>query len=180
MLENQKSERFFTGGELDRLVDRQIQRLSFSTDCPRITEKRGVMPAFKSKLTKMTVEEILGKKSGALDAPLASKLVSPAGQSPGILTQKKAQIEMNNKIIHTFSSRENCTKLVYMLRELSTLSITLSPQEEAVISLPENVLLIGRSGTGKTTCGMLMLFVFVGFFLCSIHIAFPPSIAVSS
>jgi hypothetical protein len=53
-----------------------------------------------------------------------------------------------------------------MLRELSTLNISLSAQEEAVISLPENVLLIGRSGTGKTTCGRWWFFFFFCVYVC--------------
>jgi hypothetical protein len=106
---NEKSERFYAN-QLGRLLDRQILRLSFSADCPRVSGLAGVLLKFHSNFTKMSVSEILGKRSGALDAPAAR--VQASVETPGFKQQTQAQVHANSKIIHAFSSRENCTKLV--------------------------------------------------------------------
>lgn len=50
-----------------------------------------------------------------------------------------------------------CRQLVGVVEDTSGVDLQLSPQEEGVLSLPNNVIIIGRSGTGKTTCAVLRL-----------------------
>ena len=76
-------------------------------------------------------------------------------------------IQKNENLIRSISSNMECIHAIF--EKLSLLqkgkdssgndpALELSPQEKEVLSLPDNILLLGRSGTGKTTCALLRLF----------------------
>jgi len=78
-----------------------------------------------------------------------------------------SNIMQNEELIRRISSNMKCVhtifeKLSKLQKESSSApaasGMKLSPQEEEVLGLPDNVLLLGRSGTGKTTCALLRLF----------------------
>ena len=61
---------------------------------------------------------------------------------------------MNLNII----SFEKSAELIPFLENIPNFTYKLSKQEKQVIELKGNVVVIGRSGTGKTTCALLRLF----------------------
>ena len=74
-------------------------------------------------------------------------------------------VNRNDTFLTKITSNSEISNIIFeklqVLQKKSTSIISpvhLSPQEEAVLNLPNNVLLLGRSGTGKTTCGLLRLF----------------------
>lgn len=54
-----------------------------------------------------------------------------------------------------FQSAKN---LVDLLQKIPNFRITLTEEEKNVIGQNGNVMVIGRSGTGKTTCAVMRLF----------------------
>lgn len=48
--------------------------------------------------------------------------------------------------------------MVELLQKIKSLKLKLTEEEINVIGQPGNVIVIGRSGTGKTTCAVLRLF----------------------
>ncbi|CAD8087088.1 unnamed protein product [Paramecium sonneborni] len=85
--------------------------------------------------------------------------------------QKKEQIQQkiqNNSLI--LQSLENCyqlSKILEMVYHLSELSMKITNQELKVIDTNQNALVIGRSGTGKTTCTILKILTQQLLFLIS-------------
>lgn len=53
---------------------------------------------------------------------------------------------------------EQSAKLVPFLEKIPNFAYHLSSQEREIIELKGNIIIIGRSGTGKTTCALLRLF----------------------
>lgn len=53
---------------------------------------------------------------------------------------------------------QNSAKLVPFLEKIPNFVYHLSKQEKQIIELKGNMIVIGRSGTGKTTCALLRLF----------------------
>jgi hypothetical protein len=45
-----------------------------------------------------------------------------------------------------------------LLEKIPNFALKLTEEEKIVVGAPENLLVIGRSGTGKTTCAILRLF----------------------
>ena len=70
----------------------------------------------------------------------------------------KVQSNMNSEILNSILELENCGMFISLLKTIPGFNIRLTDQEESLISSPGNVMAIGRSGTGKTTCAMLRLF----------------------
>jgi len=65
---------------------------------------------------------------------------------------------MNAEIIAKFADFESSGRLVELLEKMKNLKIKLTGEEKKLIGQDGNVLAIGRSGTGKTTCCVLRLF----------------------
>ncbi|OMJ66529.1 hypothetical protein SteCoe_36591 [Stentor coeruleus] len=63
------------------------------------------------------------------------------------------QISLINKLGNSAS----CTEFISFLKKIPDFRIKLTEEQEKLIGSPGNVLAIGRSGTGKTTCSILRL-----------------------
>jgi Lhr-like helicase len=61
-------------------------------------------------------------------------------------------------MIKRFVDFQSAKSLVELLTKIPNFKVNLTPQEKNVIGENGNVLVIGRSGTGKTTCAVLRLF----------------------
>ena len=61
------------------------------------------------------------------------------------------QWKADEQIVKKLSSEQNVEKLLSIIEQIPNLDIKLSALEQAVVSSSENLLCLGRSGTGKTT-----------------------------
>lgn len=68
------------------------------------------------------------------------------------------QKQISNSMIKRFVDFQSAKTLVELLTKIPNFKINLTEQEKDVIGQNGNVLVIGRSGTGKTTCAVLRLF----------------------
>jgi len=66
--------------------------------------------------------------------------------------------KINTEVLEKFADFESAGKLVDLLEKMKNLKIKLTIEEKRLIGQSGNVLAIGRSGTGKTTCCVLRLF----------------------
>jgi len=66
--------------------------------------------------------------------------------------------KINSEVLEKFADFESSGKLVDLLEKMKNLKIKLTTEEKRLIGQSGNVLAIGRSGTGKTTCCVLRLF----------------------
>jgi flagellar biosynthesis GTPase FlhF len=76
--------------------------------------------------------------------------------------EKKAlneyQRKVNEEMIKRFVDFQSAKTLVELLTKIPNFRVKLTEEEKNVIGENGNVLVIGRSGTGKTTCAVLRLF----------------------
>jgi polynucleotide 5'-kinase involved in rRNA processing len=63
----------------------------------------------------------------------------------------------NSQILAHHADFESAGKFVKLLAKIPKFQLKLTHEEEELIGKPGNVLAIGRSGTGKTTCAVLRL-----------------------
>ena len=68
------------------------------------------------------------------------------------------QKQISDSLIKRFVDFQSAKVLVELLTKIPNFKINLTEQEKDVIGENGNVLAIGRSGTGKTTCAVLRLF----------------------
>lgn len=68
------------------------------------------------------------------------------------------QKQINDSLISRFVDFQSAKALVELLTKIPNFKVNLTEQEKDVIGENGNVLAIGRSGTGKTTCAVLRLF----------------------
>ena len=68
------------------------------------------------------------------------------------------QKKVNDEMIKRFLDFKSAKTLVELLSKIPNFKVNLTEQEKDVIGENGNVLVIGRSGTGKTTCAVLRLF----------------------
>jgi flagellar biosynthesis GTPase FlhF len=68
------------------------------------------------------------------------------------------QKQISDSLIKRFVDFQSAKSLVELLTKIPNFNINLTEQEKDVIGENGNVLVIGRSGTGKTTCAILRLF----------------------
>lgn len=61
-------------------------------------------------------------------------------------------------MLKKFADFSSASRLVELLQKMPNLNLKLTEEEMDVIGEPGNVMVIGRSGTGKTTCALLRLF----------------------
>lgn len=66
--------------------------------------------------------------------------------------------KVNSDILNNLLTPENCKLFIKVLRRIKKFEIQLSDDEIELIGTTGNVLVIGRSGTGKTTSSVLRLF----------------------
>ena len=66
--------------------------------------------------------------------------------------------KINKELLKKYADFSSAAKLVELLQKIPNFKIHLTEQEKDVIGQSGNVLAIGRSGTGKTTCALLRLF----------------------
>ena len=64
----------------------------------------------------------------------------------------------DERIINKLSVGRQNKNLLEILRKMPNLDLTLSEQQEEVVTSTTNMLCLGRSGTGKTTSSVLRLF----------------------
>lgn len=60
-------------------------------------------------------------------------------------------------LINKLGNATSCTEFINFLKKIPDFRIKLTEEQESLIGSPGNVLAIGRSGTGKTTCSILRL-----------------------
>ena len=68
------------------------------------------------------------------------------------------QKQISDSLIKRFVDFQSAKVLVELLTKIPNFKVNLTEQEKDVIGENGNVLAIGRSGTGKTTCAVLRLF----------------------
>ena len=66
--------------------------------------------------------------------------------------------KINADLLDKYVDFQSAKRLVELLEAIPNFKIRLTPEEKDVIGTPGNVIAIGRSGTGKTTCAILRLF----------------------
>lgn len=67
-------------------------------------------------------------------------------------------MEMNSRILKTLADSTSCQGFINLMEKLPNFRIRLTDEERDLIGTPGNVMALGRSGTGKTTCAILRLF----------------------
>lgn len=65
---------------------------------------------------------------------------------------------IGDSMVKRFVDFQSAKSLVELLTKIPNFKVNLTEQEKDVIGENGNVLAIGRSGTGKTTCAVLRLF----------------------
>jgi Cdc6-like AAA superfamily ATPase len=68
------------------------------------------------------------------------------------------QFDNERKILQKMQQEDTPDKLLTILKQIPSLDINLSPLQESVVTAKDNLLCLGRSGTGKTTSSVLRLF----------------------
>lgn len=66
--------------------------------------------------------------------------------------------KVNEELLKQYADFSSAAKLVELLEKIPNFKLKLTNQERDVIGQGGNVLAIGRSGTGKTTCAILRIF----------------------
>lgn len=64
----------------------------------------------------------------------------------------------NDAIVETVSDEKGAEQLLKLIKSIPSLKFKLTIEQEKMISTPNNLLCLGRSGTGKTTSSALRLF----------------------
>lgn len=66
--------------------------------------------------------------------------------------------KVNEELLKQYADFSSAAKLVELLEKIPNFKLKLTTQEKEAIGQNGNVLVIGRSGTGKTTCAVLRIF----------------------
>jgi len=106
------------------------------------------------------------KKDFVFDANKKIWVLNPDLEIKDTLTQiykqdqtfEDQQWRADEFIVKQLSSEKNVDKLLTIIDQIPDLDIKLSTLQQAVITSRENLLCLGRSGTGKTTSSVLRLF----------------------
>ncbi|CAG9320671.1 unnamed protein product [Blepharisma stoltei] len=77
---------------------------------------------------------------------------------PDILENWEKKEKFKNNLVKLLSEENSCKDFIRLLKTLPNMTLKLTDEELELISTPGNVLTIGRSGTGKTTCSLLRMF----------------------
>ncbi|CAK57389.1 unnamed protein product (macronuclear) [Paramecium tetraurelia] len=72
--------------------------------------------------------------------------------------QNRDLSKQNKHILHQYADFESGALIIDIMQKLPDFKILITQQERKVIASKQNSLIIGRSGTGKTTCTVLRLF----------------------
>ena len=67
-------------------------------------------------------------------------------------------------ILDQVSEEEGTQELLRFIKSIPKIKFKLTGEQDLMISTPENLLCLGRSGTGKTTSSALRLFASDAFF----------------
>lgn len=70
----------------------------------------------------------------------------------------QALVLANKALIEKLTDKKSCVGFVNLLEVIPNFHIQLTEEEKEVVGESSNVLVLGRSGTGKTTCAILRLF----------------------
>ncbi|CAD8075657.1 unnamed protein product [Paramecium sonneborni] len=71
---------------------------------------------------------------------------------------REYQAKINKDLLKRYADFSSAAKLVELLQRVPNFKIKLTEEEKEVVGSDGNVMVIGRSGTGKTTCSILRLF----------------------
>ncbi|KAL4454352.1 hypothetical protein ABPG74_012309 [Tetrahymena malaccensis] len=86
--------------------------------------------------------------------------------------ERNSRMLRNNAQINFYTDFQSASFLVDLLKNVTNLNIKLTDEERNAIGSEGNTIVIGRSGTGKTTCALLRLFTFELIFRMRIKIKF--------
>ena len=70
----------------------------------------------------------------------------------------------DNAIVDQVSDEHGAQQLLRLIKAIPKIKFKLTPEQELMISTPQNLLCLGRSGTGKTTSSALRLFATDAFY----------------
>lgn len=70
----------------------------------------------------------------------------------------------DTSIIKSVADEQGSFQLLKLIKSIPNLKFKLTPEQELMISTPQNLLCLGRSGTGKTTSSALRLFATEAFY----------------
>lgn len=79
-------------------------------------------------------------------------------QSAGNYETQAKEAKVQAKVLNQMDKENTSKKLVQILDLMPTLQIKLSDVQKKVVASNQNLLCLGRSGTGKTTTSVLRLF----------------------
>lgn len=84
----------------------------------------------------------------------------PASEDDYQAQQKLNQYaaSLNASLLQSVMDLQSAKRLVEILEKIPNFKIRMTPEEKNVVGQNGNVLALGRSGTGKTTCALLRLF----------------------
>ncbi|CAD8176793.1 unnamed protein product [Paramecium octaurelia] len=71
---------------------------------------------------------------------------------------REYQAKINKDLLKRYADFSSAARLVELLQKVPNFKIKLTEEEQEVVGSDGNVMVIGRSGTGKTTCSILRLF----------------------
>ncbi|CAK74855.1 unnamed protein product (macronuclear) [Paramecium tetraurelia] len=71
---------------------------------------------------------------------------------------REYQAKINKDLLRRYADFSSAARLVDLLQRVPNFKIKLTEEEQKVVGSDGNVMVIGRSGTGKTTCSILRLF----------------------
>jgi hypothetical protein len=66
--------------------------------------------------------------------------------------------QSDKKYVEALGHEKNSGNMLKILESIPTLDLQLSNLQKAVVTSSKELLCLGRSGTGKTTCSILRLF----------------------
>jgi len=67
-------------------------------------------------------------------------------------------LKADDKLLDLVSDEKGAQQLLRLIKAIPKIKFKLTPEQELMISTPQNILCLGRSGTGKTTSSALRLF----------------------
>lgn len=67
-------------------------------------------------------------------------------------------LKADNKLLDMIADERGSQQLLRLIKSIPKIKFRLTPEQEMMIGTPQNILCLGRSGTGKTTSSALRLF----------------------
>lgn len=67
-------------------------------------------------------------------------------------------LKADDNLLEMIADEKGSQQLLRLIKSIPKIKFKLTPEQEMMIGTPQNILCLGRSGTGKTTSSALRLF----------------------